>query len=633
MLVLVAIAMAILVPTAAGAQTGEEWIRIQNGSQGYAFDCPKSAAVRRHDPEGILQIVLPIEHQVMMVRVHGELANLGVGDRQSVAGTGSEEMALAQTALEGFGTLAQIDGLGQVRVGGRQAIAVEWSGASQCYRMTILSDLNRAISINYPLGQPENEAIFERILETFRLTEFLQDEGLEIVSVSPETISSVPVPSYHQNDSRWNCDQLGNCVNSASCSLIKWECLSQPGLITIGDAGCAITSYAMIFEYYTSSHYKTPKELNQCYKTHGEYGIISGCGSCGRHWGNLNSSACKPGGVSYVGDLNNNASSRATVDADLQNGRPVMGEVPGHYVVIIGKSGSNYRVNNSAQGPSWPSQYPIGDFTKFIRFSGSVPDSVAPTTSPSLSGTAGENGWYHSDVQVTLTASDNDGGSGVDLVQYKINDGSWQDYSNPFTVSGEGDHSVYYKAQDKAGNWESQKRVAVPIDATAPTGSFTLDNGAATAPGVLVQVNPSAIDATSGVHQMRLRDAGGSWSDWQPYIDPALWQLPPVTGNSYTVEIHFKDWAGNESAVYQDAITLDVYPPHPSSAAYRLGRSTWGAAPWDKRSTNYRLLGTAGQSSIVGVLVSTNYRLRSGYWTEQSETYAVYLPLTLRQFP
>lgn len=261
------------------------------------------------------------------------------------------------------------------------------------------------------------------------------------------------------------------------------------------------------------------------------------------------------------------------------------------------------------------------------------PDIIPPTTSYTLSGTAGENGWYRSSVQVTLTATDNSGGSGVKLIQYQIDGGSWQTYSSPFTVSGEGSHIVRYKAQDNAGNWESEKQVAIRIDATAPTGSLTLNNGATTTPGVLVQASPSASDATSGLYQMRLRDAGGSWSEWLAYATSTLWQLPAVTGQTYAVEIQFKDWAGNLSPIYSRSITLNIYPARPASSGYRLARSTWGAAPWDRQSANYRLRGTVGQPSMIGILSSANYRLRSGYWAFPLFERKVYLPLVLRQSP
>jgi hypothetical protein len=263
-----------------------------------------------------------------------------------------------------------------------------------------------------------------------------------------------------------------------------------------------------------------------------------------------------------------------------------------------------------------------------------APDTLAPSTSRSLSGTSGDHGWYTSDVQVTLTASDNSGGSGIDHIEYKINDGSWRTYAAPITISGEGHHTIYYKAQDRAGNWESQKQVSVSIDATAPTGSVVLDDGAASTPGVLIHVQTSATDATSGLYQLRLRDAGETWGAWQAYTGRLRWQLPAVTGQPHTVEVQIKDVAGNVSTTYADEILLDIYPERPASTGYRLARSTWGAAPKNGQSTNYRLRGTAGQPSLIGDVRSTHYRLLSGYWSGQGRAGAmhrVYLPMVVRR--
>ncbi len=171
------------------------------------------------------------------------------------------------------------------------------------------------------------------------------------------------------------------------------------------------------------------------------------------------------------------------------------------------------------------------------------------------------------------------------------------------------------------------------IDTATPTGSLALNNNASTSHTVLVYANSTASDAISGIAYMRLRDVSGAWTSWLPYATSTLWQLPGVTGQNYTVEIQFKDRAGNQSAVYQDAIALNIYPARPASPGYRLVRSTWGAAPSNGQSANYWLLGTLGQPSMIGLPASANYRLSSGYWMVEGEGYAIYLPVVLRQSP
>jgi len=259
-----------------------------------------------------------------------------------------------------------------------------------------------------------------------------------------------------------------------------------------------------------------------------------------------------------------------------------------------------------------------------------APDTVPPTTTPSLSGTAGDNGWYISNIQVTLTASDNNGGSGVSQTQYKIDSGTWQTYSAPFTVSTEGSHIVYYKSRDVAGNWESEKSTAFQIDKTAPTGSLTIQGGAPQTYMTLVTLQSQGSDAGSGIALVRFRDLGGSWSAWYTPANSIPWQIAGNHGQTLGVDAQFKDRAGNTSVALSDTILLNLYPTRPSSTNYQIVRSTWGASGTEFKSLNYTLKGTAGQPSMIGVMENANYQVVSGYWTIYEIPERVYLPLITR---
>jgi hypothetical protein len=100
-----------------------------------------------------------------------------------------------------------------------------------------------------------------------------------------------------------------------------------------------------------------------------------------------------------------------------------------------------------------------------------VIDVSAPTT------TAGDGanaaGWNNGPATVTLTAADpkladGSAGSGVAATFYTIDGGSAQTYSTPFTVSGEGTHTVTYYSTDVAGNQEAVNTLTVKIDVTPP---------------------------------------------------------------------------------------------------------------------------------------------------------------------
>jgi len=85
------------------------------------------------------------------------------------------------------------------------------------------------------------------------------------------------------------------------------------------------------------------------------------------------------------------------------------------------------------------------------------PDSTPPTTTISCNGTACRSGTYYSPVTVTLTATDNTGGWGVDKTYYttggSIPTTSSTVYTGPFSVKGPS--TVRFFSTDLAGNVEA----------------------------------------------------------------------------------------------------------------------------------------------------------------------------------
>jgi parallel beta-helix repeat protein len=128
-------------------------------------------------------------------------------------------------------------------------------------------------------------------------------------------------------------------------------------------------------------------------------------------------------------------------------------------------------------------------------------DAVPPTTTITLSGTLGNNGWYTSDVQATLNATDNEGGSGVKITEYSLDGINWVQYDVPFSVTNEGMTMVYFKSTDNAGNVESITNQTVKIDKTPPTitGAPTTSPNADGWYNTDVVVHFTASDAVSGI--------------------------------------------------------------------------------------------------------------------------------------
>jgi alpha-tubulin suppressor-like RCC1 family protein/pimeloyl-ACP methyl ester carboxylesterase len=88
-------------------------------------------------------------------------------------------------------------------------------------------------------------------------------------------------------------------------------------------------------------------------------------------------------------------------------------------------------------------------------------DTTPPQSTIEITGgTPGPNGWYTSPVTVTLTATDNPGGSGINRIEYAYSNNSQpQIYTGPFTADPEKVRVLYVVATDQAGNRQSQPTI------------------------------------------------------------------------------------------------------------------------------------------------------------------------------
>ena len=95
-------------------------------------------------------------------------------------------------------------------------------------------------------------------------------------------------------------------------------------------------------------------------------------------------------------------------------------------------------------------------------------DMTSPETSvilnPGLPN--GNNDWYTGSVTVGLNPYDTL--SQVNETLYRINEGNWQIYTEPFTLAYDGNFNIDYYSLDKAGNQENGSSVQVKIDSTKP---------------------------------------------------------------------------------------------------------------------------------------------------------------------
>ena len=98
-------------------------------------------------------------------------------------------------------------------------------------------------------------------------------------------------------------------------------------------------------------------------------------------------------------------------------------------------------------------------------------DGTAPTVEASLAGATDGTGRYTGPVQVSITAAEEQGGSGVGMVEYRLDGGNWVAYTQPFQVVVPGEHTVAFRATDVAGNVSAEGSMAFGI-AEGGEGSF-----------------------------------------------------------------------------------------------------------------------------------------------------------------
>ena len=106
---------------------------------------------------------------------------------------------------------------------------------------------------------------------------------------------------------------------------------------------------------------------------------------------------------------------------------------------------------------------------------------------------------------------------------------------------------------------------APPTDTTPPTGTVTINNGAANTNTPNATLTLSATDGSGTVSQMQFSNDGSAYSTPEPYVTTKTWTLSSGDGTK-TVHAKFKDAAGNWSTAVTDTIVLDATAPTGASA-------------------------------------------------------------------
>ncbi len=226
--------------------------------------------------------------------------------------------------------------------------------------------------------------------------------------------------------------------------------------------------------------------------------------------------------------------------------------------------------------------------------------------------------------------------TGISVMRLRNGGGSWgpwQAYATSVAwvldPPGEGARTVEAQVRDGVGNESAVASDTILVDATAPTGSFVLQGGAAYAmPWEGLSADTISDDGAggSGVAAFLHRWDGGPWSAGAALLggDSAALDRPASEGLVRT-EGRFEDAAGNLSPVSSDGIYLVEAAPTPLTAV-RSWRGTLdpggdvdafriGLLPGDLLSVRVKarpLLKGADVRALVDVYDPTGVRLATG---------------------
>ncbi|MEU8264702.1 ThuA domain-containing protein [Micromonospora sp. NPDC048999] len=316
---------------------------------------------------------------------------------------------------------------------------------------------------------------------------------------------------------------------------------------------------------------------------------------------------------------------RSEIGAAVQDPQPqVQNLTSAVWYLRLERKGNVYTASYSANGTTWTSFQSltnavvgatpkVGLFTlganqnarktaafDYFRLSVAASDSTPPVTSAKVEGTV-TAGWHTGPATVTLSATDNAGGSGVAKTEYQLDgDTAWTAYTEPIVVSGDGTHAVRFRSTDKAGNVEATKSVDFKIDTIAPvtTAAFAPANDEGWHRGA-VPVTLSATDAGSGVAKLEWALDGGSWT---PYTAPVN-----VSGDGqHELLYRATDAAGNTETLKSAILKIDATRPTVLVSGLADGQ-LYGDSE-DVRIRYEAVDATSGIKAVVGTLDGRAYR-------------------------
>jgi hypothetical protein len=162
-------------------------------------------------------------------------------------------------------------------------------------------------------------------------------------------------------------------------------------------------------------------------------------------------------------------------------------------------------------------------------------------------------------------------------------------------LSGTGPHTIGVRFSDSAGKLSATISASITLDTTPPTGTLSINGGAALTGSALVNLAMTASDL-NGVSSMQFSNDGINFFTPVPMAASATLNLLPGDGLR-TMLVRYIDAAGNVSAPVSSSITVSTAPP--------TGSIQIAGAPLTKNSTlTLNLSATSALSTVTQMQLS-----------------------------
>lgn len=212
---------------------------------------------------------------------------------------------------------------------------------------------------------------------------------------------------------------------------------------------------------------------------------------------------------------------------------------------------------------------PVGSFQTMANslqpVMATTDDGLTPDTTAPLAEATAPVDWQKNAVTVTINATDNVGGSGVESITYST---SGAQAISPVTVSGSTTHvqvnidgttTLTYFATDKSNNIGLTKTITVKVDQTAPTIGIDVPTSGLIIPrDVTITATDNA--SGSGVNYITLSTSGAETHSTMDFPGSTAIINLSVTGQT-ALTVVVLDKAGNSSTITRILTVEDTEPP------------------------------------------------------------------------